>query len=131
MKLHLEKLIEKGKRSLEAARALHQRKDYDFAASRIYYSMLYLSQALLLTKGLHFSKDSEVIDAFGKHFIKGGVLPDKLGLWLFDAHESRNLADYGTEFSFTSEESELALDKAEEFLDEVEEYIELNFPESS
>ena len=36
--------------------------------------MFSYAEALLLTKGLSFSKHSAVIENFGKHFIKTGLL---------------------------------------------------------
>ena len=87
-------LLEKAEQSLEAARLL-ARKDYpDFAVSRAYYAMFYAAQALLLSKGLSFSKHSAVIAAFGQHFAKPGHLPAEFHRYLIEAHDSRNVGDY-------------------------------------
>lgn len=69
--------MEKGRRSLEAGRSLYSRGDYDFAASRAYYAMFYLVEALLSSLGLSFSKHSAVISAFGQHFVKTGEFRDR------------------------------------------------------
>ena len=71
MTAELEALIEKGRRSLGAARRLFGEGDYDFAASRAYYAMFYLAEALLLARHLTFSKHSAVIAAFGMRTGKG------------------------------------------------------------
>ena len=49
-KAELQKFMEKSHRSLEVAKELYKRGDYDFSVSRAYYAMFYLSEAVLLTK---------------------------------------------------------------------------------
>ena len=78
MNPHMAQLVTKGRRSLSAARSLMERGDYDFAASRAYYAMFYLAEAVLLSKGMAFSKHSAVIAAFGQHLVKPGHLPTQL-----------------------------------------------------
>jgi len=90
----IEKLIEKGKRSLKAAKALYEREDYDFAVSRAYYSMYYATEAVLLTKGLVFSKHSGVIAAFGQHFVKTGMFSKDYFYWLRTVFDRRSVGDY-------------------------------------
>ncbi len=53
MKPEQQALIKKAKRSLNAAKTLAEDEDYDFSVSRAYYAMLYVAQALLLSKELH------------------------------------------------------------------------------
>lgn len=48
------------------------------AASRAYYAMFYLAQAVLLSDGMAFSKHSAAIGAFGEHFVKPGHLAASL-----------------------------------------------------
>jgi uncharacterized protein len=71
-------LIQKAKASLNATKDLLKGGYSDFSAGRSYYTMFYTAQALLLTKDLSFSKYSAVISAFGKEFIKTGILPVSL-----------------------------------------------------
>lgn len=59
------KLIEKGERNLKIAKEHYEKTEYDFSVSEGYFSMFYLTEALLLTKNLGFSKHSAVISAFG------------------------------------------------------------------
>ena len=73
MSPELEALLNKADRSLAASQRLFEGADYDFAASRAYYAMFYLAEALLLTLRLTFSKHSAVIAAFGQHFVKTGL----------------------------------------------------------
>jgi len=57
-------LLRKSRQSLEAAKLMEQQHYNDFAASRAYYAMFYVAEALLLEYGLSFSKHSAVIAAF-------------------------------------------------------------------
>jgi uncharacterized protein (UPF0332 family) len=61
-------LLRKAQASLDAARALHGLHFFDFAASRAYYTMFYIAEAMLLGESLTFSKHSAVIAAFGRQF---------------------------------------------------------------
>ena len=126
MNPEIEKIIDKAKRSLETAKRLYQDGDYDFVASRAYYSMFYMAEAILLTKEFSFSKHSAVISAFGKNFIKTGIFPNKYHQMLIDAFRTRNIGDYGYEEDVTGDEADIILKNAEQFLGKVEEYIEGN-----
>jgi uncharacterized protein (UPF0332 family) len=53
-------LIRKAQASLDAARALQGLRYFDFSASRAYYTMFYIAQAMLLGEGLSFSRHSAV-----------------------------------------------------------------------
>ncbi|KPL10928.1 hypothetical protein AMJ85_05120 [candidate division BRC1 bacterium SM23_51] len=113
-------LVEKGKRSLSAARSLMERGDYDFAVSRTYYAMFYLAEAALLARGMAFSRHSAVIAAFGQHFVKPGHLPAHLHAAIRTAFDERNVGDYDFAAHFPRERAELLLDRAQEFVDTVE-----------
>ena len=82
MSLEQQALIRKAQQSLGAARLLADGGFHDFAVARAYYTMLYATQALLLEKGLSFSKHSAVIAAFGKHFAKPGLVASELHRYL-------------------------------------------------
>ena len=74
MKKATEQLLLKADRSIEAARVLARASDYDFAASRAYYAMFYVAEALLSEHGLHFRKHSAVHAAYGEQFAKTEIL---------------------------------------------------------
>lgn len=95
MTKEIQNLMNKARRSLKAANLLAKDGFYGFAVSRAYYSMFYAAEAVLLSKGLSFSKHSAVIAAFGKEFIKTGLFEHELHQNLFTAFDLRNLADYG------------------------------------
>jgi uncharacterized protein (UPF0332 family) len=116
MKVESQALLAKARRSLEAGELLNREGYADFAASRGYYAMLYGAQALLLERGLSFSKHSAVIAAFGKEFARSGVLDVKYHRCLIDAQSFRNLGDYGVGPALTSDQAKQAIQWAAEFL---------------
>jgi uncharacterized protein (UPF0332 family) len=67
-------LLEKAKENLRAAELLVQQGFHDIAASRVYFVMFYLAEALLQRRGLSYSSHSALIAAFGKEFSRTGDL---------------------------------------------------------
>ena len=112
----IENLIEKSRKSLEAAKLLFEEGYYEFAVSRAYYAMFYCAEAVLLTKEMSFSRHSAVISAFGKIFIKTGILPQSLHSFLLDAFKARQLGDYDILSTISQEEAEDHLKNAEKFV---------------
>lgn len=89
-------LLAKAEQSVAAASLLLDDDYVDFAASRAYYAMFYAVEALLLSKEMSFSKHSAVIAAFGKEFVKTGVMDARFHRMLLNAFDLRNAGDYGT-----------------------------------
>lgn len=118
-----EALITKGRRSLAASRRLYEGGDYDFAASRAYYAMFYLVQALLLSRDLTFSKHSAVIAAFGQHFVKTGLFTAEHYSALRTAFDERNLSDYQYTVPFPRQAAGDLLDRAESFVKDLEAFL--------
>lgn len=109
-------LRRKAEESLKAAHLLLREGHPDFSASRAYYAMFYLAEALLLGDGLAFSKHAGVIAAFGKEFVKTGRLPDALHRYLIEGMERRNLGDYAMGTGVSTAAAEEQLRWAGEFL---------------
>ena len=123
MKEEITEIILKAKRSLNASQKLYEDKEYDFSASRAYYTMFYMAEAVLLTKDLSFSKHSGVISAFGQHFVKSEIFDKKYQKMLSEAFEIRNIGDYSFSRKISKEESERIFKNAEEFLMETEKFL--------
>jgi uncharacterized protein (UPF0332 family) len=88
-------ILHKAKENLDAADILLHQGFSGIAASRAYYAMFYLAEALLLRKGLHFSSHSAVIAAFGREYAKTGELDPTFHQNLIKAQAIRQLSDYG------------------------------------
>ena len=116
-------LLGKAYRSLDTAKVLLERGDYDFAASRAYYTMFYMAEALLHGMGKSFSKHSAVNAAFGQHFAKTGLLDPRFHRYLIEGENIRTKADYDAELTVTDEEARREIAHAEEFLAAAERYL--------
>jgi uncharacterized protein (UPF0332 family) len=86
-------LVQKVQKFIASAGLLRQYGDPASAASRLYHPMFYCAEALMLTKGLSYSKHGTVISAFGQHFAKTGELPPETHQWLRSAFDKRQVAD--------------------------------------
>ena len=109
-------LLDKADRAITAAETLLRAGSTDFAAGRAYYAMFFTAEALLLEKGLSYSKHSAVHASFGKIFAKERIIDKKFHRWLLDAFDQRIIGDYGVEAIITRQDVEVMIDHAREFL---------------
>jgi uncharacterized protein (UPF0332 family) len=110
-------LLKKALDSLRGAKLLAGDGLYDFAASRAYYTMFYVAEALLLGEGLSFSKHAAVIAAFGRRFARTGVVPAEFHRYLIDGQDLRTVGDYGTGPGLTTGQAAEQIARAERFLE--------------
>jgi uncharacterized protein (UPF0332 family) len=110
-------LLDKARRSIEAAQSLIQQKFYDFAVSRAYYAMFYIAEALLDQEGLSFSSHAAVISAFGQHLARPGKIPSEFHRQLIDAQAQRTRADYDTQPDLSQIDAEIIVSQAQAFLE--------------
>ena len=89
MKQATEKFLKKAMKSIKTAEKLIEPEEAEFVATRAYYALFYVAEALLFEKGLAFKKHSAVHAAFGEHFAKTGQLEPKFHRWLIEAFGSR------------------------------------------
>ena len=123
MKEEIKFLISKAKRSLKTAQRLCEDGDYDFSVSRAYYAMFYMVEALLLTKGLKFSKHKGVISSFGKEFVKTGIFDSEYHRYLISAFEERQTSDYDYSAEISKETAQEILEIAQEFSKKTLEFL--------
>lgn len=119
----IEALFEKAVRSFAAAERLLQSGDADFAASRAYYGYFYVAEALLLTKGLSFSRHGQVIAQYGTHFAKEEILDRRFHRLLRRAFALRQSADYSTEPAPDSGTVRELIEEGRVFLGEARGYV--------
>ncbi|WP_297496976.1 HEPN domain-containing protein [Thermococcus sp.] len=117
------RLIEKAKRSIEAAKVLYDAGMYGFAALRAYYAMFYCAEALLLTRGIRTSKHSVTIALLGREFVKSGEVPYKFFTYLTVAFEIRQIGDYSVQEDIPPETVFEQIRRAEEFLSFTADYL--------
>jgi hypothetical protein len=86
--------LERANESIKAAELMLENSMYIPAMNRIYYSMFYAVQALLILKESSFSKHGQVKGFFNKEFIKTGVFPKEFGRMFNIVFEYRQKFDY-------------------------------------
>lgn len=89
---------------------------FDFAISRAYYSMFYVTRAFLLGKGLSFSKHGSLIGAFGQHFAKTGIIDARFHHNLIAAFNARVKGDYEAISNLSAATARTMIQQAEEFI---------------
>ena len=110
--------------SHQVAKVLLDKGFIRFSAAQSYYTIFYLAQAMLLSKGLTFSKHSAVVASYGKEFARTGLLDPKFHRYIIDAQIVREAGHYGEEHEAVTEEQALkSFQWAEEFTQAVKGYL--------
>ncbi len=81
----IEFLLQKAKESLDAVRSLLRDGYPGFSASRAYYAMFYVDDALLVILGQTYRKHSALIAAFGREYARQGRFDPKYHQWLWSS----------------------------------------------
>jgi len=110
--------------SHEVSKTLIDLSHIRFAAVQSYYTIFYLAQAILLSKGLTFSSHSAVVAAYGKAFAKTGLLDPKFHRYIIDAQKLRQTGHYGEEGEeVTEEQARESYQWAGDFMEAVKAYL--------
>lgn len=113
----LDNLLAKAQRSFEAAEGLLEDGHADFAASRAYHGCFYTAEALLFSKGLSYSRHSQVVAQFGRYFAKTEELDAHYHRLLIEAFGLRQAAYYSAAPETVSEEdAKHTIKEGKEFL---------------
>ena len=117
--------IAKAEKFLATAERALDIGDYDSCASRSYYAMFFMAEAVLLTRGFSSSSHKGVISLFGEHFVKTGIFERDLGKSLNDAYDKRLIGDYGIGLTTTEEDARDLLKIANDFVQELKNYLKM------
>ncbi len=116
--------LERADESLKAAKLMLENKLYIPAMNRIYYSMFYAVQALLIINESTFSKHGQVKGFFNREYIKTGIFPVDFGKLFNTVFEYRQKFDY---MDLLIPEEKLLSDyliEADTFIKKLSEFIE-------
>jgi uncharacterized protein (UPF0332 family) len=116
-------ILEKAAENIKAAELLIGQGFKEIGASRGYYALFYIAEALLFRRGLHFSSHAAVIAAYGKEFAKTKDLDPKFHQYLIQAQEVRQTSDYGFTETISAFDAEQVLAWARDFLKAAENYL--------
>lgn len=123
MRPELRALLDKAIENLKAAQLLLQNGYIEIAASRAYYAMFYVAEALLLSRELVFSSHSAVVAAYGREFAKTQTLDPRFHRHLIDAEDLRHSGDYGAGPAVMREQVEQVLHEAADFIHAAEVFL--------
>lgn len=116
-------LINRAEDSHQAAKLLLDQGFFNFSAAQSYYTIFYMTEALLSSKGLQFSSHSAVMAAYGKEFAKTQILDPKFHRRMIIAERRRETGHYGEESGVSAEEARESFVWAEEFMQAVKEHL--------
>ena len=90
------------------------------AANRYYYACFHAVQALFVHNGLAARRHAGMLSQFGLHFIKTGIIEDRLGGFLTRMEQLRQKGDYNCVFSITKDELYTIVEPAHELIEVIE-----------
>lgn len=108
--------MEKANRFLNQARMVSDMQQWDLAANRYYYACFHAVQALFIHNGLASKTHSGMLSQFGLHFIKTGIIEDRLGGFLTRMEQLREKGDYNCLFSISEEDLKNIIAPANELI---------------
>ena len=93
------------------------------AANRYYYACFHAVQALFIHNGLSTRRHKGMLTQFGLHFIKTGIIEDRLGAFLTRMEQLREKGDYNCIFEVTKDELLTFVEPAKELVNKIKQLI--------
>ena len=115
--------LEKADRFLKQAGMMCDMEQWDIAANRYYYACFHAVQALFVYNGLSTRRHKGMLTQFGLHFIKKGIIEDRLGAFLTRMEQLREKGDYNCLFDVTKDELLTFVEPAQELVNKIKELI--------
>ncbi|MBP7280700.1 MAG: HEPN domain-containing protein [Leptospiraceae bacterium] len=119
-------IILKSERYLRIAQGLANQGDYDVACSKAYYSIFYIFEGLLSTKGLEFSNHTTTIEAFNEYFINTGKFSSDLSEKINNLSGLIQILNHNLETKITHEMAYQDIYIAGSILEECKNYLREN-----
>lgn len=115
--------IESAYQTFNAAEILAKNGYWNSAVNRLYYSLFYAVNALLVLKGINIKSHSSTKSQFSLHFIKTGTLDKKYGQLFSELFDWRQKGDYENFFNFTEEAVSPLFKPVEEMIESIDKLI--------
>jgi len=115
--------MEKAFETLEDSGIMLEKGHLHSCVNRIYYSVFYAVNALLIRQGLYSIKHSGVLSLFQKEFVKTGVVDKDKGDFYLKIFKKRQKGDYDDFAEFEKGEVKKWLKEAEIFVEEIKKVI--------
>ena len=116
--------MEKADRFLKQADMMCNMEQWDMAANRYYYACFHAVQALFVHNGLASRRHKGMLTQLGLHFVKPGIIDDRLGAFLTRMEQLREKGDYNCLFDVTKDELLTFVEPAHELIDKITQLIQ-------
>jgi uncharacterized protein len=115
--------FQKAQVTLKAARLMMNNELYDSALNRLYYSVFYAANALLVKNGIDVKSHEYVFNKFNEMFIYTGLIPKKFGYLFNELYEKRQTGDYQDLYDFDYETIDHLFEPVESFIKLIQTYV--------
>ena len=115
--------IESAHRTFKAAKVLAENGFWNSTVNRLYYSVFYAVNALLVMNEIKTKTHSSSKSQFSLHFIKTGKFDKRFGNLLSELFDWRQKGDYDNIFEYDSDSVLPLFDLVEEMIEEIEKEI--------
>ncbi|MBN2746951.1 MAG: HEPN domain-containing protein [Bacteroidales bacterium] len=115
--------IETAYQTFEAAKVLSDNGFWNSAVNRLYYSLFYAVNALLVFNEIQPKSHSSTKSQFSLHFIKTGKLDKKYGRLLSELFDWRQKGDYENIFDYTQDSVLPLFPQVREMIEKIENEI--------
>lgn len=110
-------------KTLEAARVLSENGFWNSAVNRLYYSVFYAVNALLVMNDIQTKSHSATKSMFALHFVKTGKIDKQYGRLLSELFDSRQKGDYENIFDYDMDSVKPLFEPVEEMIRIIEKEI--------
>jgi len=116
--------IETAHKTFDAAKMLADNEFWNSSVNRLYYSVFYAVNALLVLNEIKTNTHSSVKSQFSLHFIKSGKIDKKYGKLLSKLFDWRQKGDYDNLVDYDKESVEPLFVSVKEMIEIIENEIE-------
>ena len=120
---YVEFRLESAYQTYEAAKILFEKGFWNSSVNRIYYSVYYAVNAILVLNGIHTKTHASVKSQFSQHFVKTGEFDPKYGRLLNQLYDWRQKGDYENLFDYTESDVAPLLISSLEMIKEIDEKV--------
>ena len=115
--------LARAKEDLQTAESNFQEKSYRASVNRSYYAIFHALRAITALDQFDSSKHSGIIAYINQHYVKTGIMDKSFSKIVDKAFRYREKADYEDFFVVVIEDAKDQLDKAEQLIQVVEDYV--------
>jgi uncharacterized protein (UPF0332 family) len=115
--------IKQAEETIDDADILIENERYRAAINRIYYGMFYSLMPLGLAHQFETSKHMQLIGWFNKNFIHKGLIDERYGKIINQAHNFRSKGDYEFYVEFDKETVEAFYNDMQDFIFRIKQYL--------